>query len=259
MKPVRLEPRPQPRIWGSRKLRPWFPDPVEKTGEVWFSVSEAHPLLVKFLFTTEKLSVQVHPDDDYAAIHHNGSRGKTEMWHILRADPGATIALGFVRQISKEELGAASETGKIVDLLRSIRVHAGETYLVPAGTVHAIGEGLTLCEIQQNSDITYRLYDYGRRRELHLEHGVEVSDLGPHPVVSLDNVECRHFTTGQMNLSMPVRYSPGREELLIVLEGNGTIAGERFRMGEVWHVPAGSETFAIEPADSVKMLKTFAV
>ncbi|MDQ6705457.1 MAG: class I mannose-6-phosphate isomerase, partial [Acidobacteriota bacterium] len=135
MKPVRLEARPQPRIWGSRNLQPWFPNPAEKIGEMWFSVSDKHPLLVKFLFTTEKLSVQVHPRDDYAAIHHDGSRGKTEMWHILRADPGAAIALGFTHEISREKLRSASETGEIENLLRWIPVHTGETYLTPAGTV----------------------------------------------------------------------------------------------------------------------------
>ena len=258
LKPVRLKPRPQPRIWGSRDLQPWFPNPAEKIGEVWFSVSDAHPLLVKFLFTTEKLSVQVHPRDDYAALHHNGSRGKTEMWHILRADPGAVIALGFKREISREELRAASETGEIEHLLRWIPVNAGETYLTPAGTVHAIGGGLALCEIQQNSDITYRLYDYGRRRELHLDHGETVSDLGTHPGVSIEKVECAHFETQQMNISARVRHCSKRDELLIVLNGSGTIAGERFRLGEVWHVPEGTSAFEIEPDDSVKMLQTSA-
>ncbi|MDQ6701309.1 MAG: class I mannose-6-phosphate isomerase [Acidobacteriota bacterium] len=258
MKPVRLEARPQPRIWGSLNLQPWFPDPAEKIGEVWFSVSDQHPLLVKFLFTTEKLSVQVHPRDEYAAIHHNGSRGKTEMWHILRADPGAAIALGFKREISREELRAASATGEIENLLRWVPVHPGETYLTPAGTVHAIGGGLALCEIQQNSDITYRLYDYGRGRDLHLDHGVTVSDLGAHPGMSVESVECAHFSTRQMNISAPVRHSARGEELLIVLDGSGSIAGERFRLGEVWHVPEGAPAFGIEPDASVKMLQSYA-
>ncbi len=134
------------------------------------------PLLVKFLFTSDNLSVQVHPNDEYAAKHHEGSRGKTEMWHILRAEPGAKIAFGVRVPVTKEELRTAAESGAIVDLLNWIPVRPGETYFIPAGTVHAIGGGLVICEVQQLSDVTYRLYDYkrvdkdGKERELHLDH-----------------------------------------------------------------------------------------
>jgi mannose-6-phosphate isomerase len=142
------------------------------------------PLLVKFLFTTDKLSVQVHPPDASAAAQQ--SWGKTEMWHILRAAPGAQLAIGFRKDIRAEflsdpaNLRDAAASGELEQMLDWQEVHAGETYFIPAGTVHAIGAGLTLCEIQQNSDITYRLYDYnrpgtdGRSRPLHVEEALQV-------------------------------------------------------------------------------------
>ena len=115
---------------------------------------------MKLLFTSERLSVQVHPDDG-----EDGPRGKTEMWHILEAEPGAAIALGFREPITRERLREATRTGEIERLLNWMPVKAGETYFTPAHTVHAIGAGIVLCEIQQNSDVTYRLWDYGRPRE----------------------------------------------------------------------------------------------
>ena len=141
------------------------------------------PLLVKVLFTTAKLSVQVHPPDDVAA--RRGSWGKTEMWHIVHAEPGARLAVGFRDKLAEKlrtqhALREAAASGVIEQMLEWTEVHAGETFFVPAGTVHAIGAGLTICEIQQNSDITYRLYDYnrpgsdGRPRTLHLDEAMEV-------------------------------------------------------------------------------------
>src|SRR6266849_1343486 len=128
--------------------------------EVWFEGSSDIPLLVKYIFTTAKLSVQVHPDDAYARSQ-GSPRGKTEMWHVLSAQPGAKIAAGFREAISEQRLREAALTGEIVDLLAWHEACPGDTFFIPAGTVHAIGEGLTLWEIQQNSDLTYRLYDYG--------------------------------------------------------------------------------------------------
>src|SRR5688572_11533186 len=149
-RPERLVASFHEKVWGSTKLSPWFPNSDRKIGEVWFTATERLPLLVKFLFTTENLSIQVHP---------GGAAEKNEMWHILGAEPGASIALGPRRPISVEELRRAAETGEVVDLLHWFPVAAGETYFVPAGTLHAIGGGITLCEIQQNCDVTYRLYD----------------------------------------------------------------------------------------------------
>ncbi len=152
---------------------PWYLNSAQKKiGEVWFEADL--PLLVKFVFTSERLSVQVHPNDEFAAAHEN-SRGKTEMWYVLRADPGARLAIGFREAISRERLRESALSGEIEQLLNWIEVQAGDAFFVPAGTVHAIGGGLALCEIQQHSDITYRLYDYGRPRELHLDKAMQVA------------------------------------------------------------------------------------
>src|SRR6185369_504382 len=157
-----------------------------------------------FLFTSQNLSVQVHPSGECGV-------GKTEMWRILDAAPSAKIALGFTRPLDPDTLRAAAVSGEIEALLRWFPVTPGETYFIPAGTVHAIGAGITICEIQQNSDITYRLYDYGRPRELHLDQGVAATDLNAwrHPGASLavdlaDGwkrlARCRHFATDSLNV-----------------------------------------------------------
>ncbi len=141
-------------------------------------ITDICPLLVKLLFTTERLSVQVHPDDEYAEEHH-GSLGKTEAWYVLDATPPGEVAVGFRQTLTPDQFNAAVHSGEIENLLDWRKVQAGDIIYVPAGTVHAIGAGVTICEIQENSDITYRLYDYGRPRELHLEHGTKVSRVRP--------------------------------------------------------------------------------
>src|SRR5438445_8667265 len=178
--PVRLEPSLREKVWGKTCLAPFFADREKPVGEAWYLAGEELPLLVKLIFTAERLSVQVHPADG-----EDGPRGKTEMWHILEAEPGATIALGFREPITRERLWEATRTGEVEHLLNWIPVKPGETYFTKAHTVHAIGAGIVLCEIQQNSDVTYRLWDYGRPRELHAEKAVPISDLGVHPGVSL--------------------------------------------------------------------------
>src|SRR5690348_16806084 len=141
--PVRLSPSLREKVWGRTRLSPWFPDSPTPIGEAWFLADRELPLLVKLLFTSEKLSVQVHPDDG-----EDGPRGKTEMWHILEAEPGATIALGFRERITRERLREAAGTKEIEKLLNWIQVKAGQTFYSPAHTVHAIGGGIVLCEIQ---------------------------------------------------------------------------------------------------------------
>lgn len=244
----RLTPSFREKPWGSTKLAPWFPNPASKIGEVWFE-TDALPVLVKFLFTTEKLSVQVHPEDDYARRHHQ-SRGKTEMWHILAAEPGAKIAAGFREGLSADQLKSAAISGEIESLLEWFDASPGDSFFIPAGTVHAIGAGLALCEIQQHSDITYRLYDYGRPRELHLEHGVAVSRREPHRArVSSRGellVSCEYFTTSLWNVDSPRLHAAGSSpELLIAIQGRGTIAGEPFHAGEVWQIPAHTPPFEL--------------
>jgi mannose-6-phosphate isomerase len=265
--PVRLGTKFEEKVWGATELEPWFPNTSRKIGEVWFT-GERLPLLIKFLFTTAKLSVQVHPDDEYG-WKHEGSRGKTEMWHILRAAPGAEVALGFRERVTKQQVREAIAAGTLESLLRWFPVRAGDTVFTPARVVHAIGPGIALCEVQQQSDITYRLYDYGRPRELHIEKALEVADLGAHagpqPAAALpaDREElatCRYFTTELLRWERPFVYeSDGAcEHFLIFLEGCGKIAGQGFRLGEAWLAKPGPEAFRIEPDGPVKLLRTYA-
>ena len=257
---VKIEPRFVERVWGSLHLEPWFSNPTVKTGEVWFTAGK---LLIKFLFTTEALSVQVHPDDAYAERHHGGgAAGKTEMWHVLEAAPGARIAAGFARRVPPEQAREAALDGSIEQLLGWHEAHRGDTYLVRAGVVHALGAGLVVCEIQQNSDLTYRLYDYGRGgRELHLESGLAVANLDRHPGREPAGpiaeggerlAGCEYFVTERWTLDSP-RHWDG-DAVLIVLNGTGTIDGQAFTRGEVWQAPAG---VIVQPHRAVVLLRTY--
>jgi mannose-6-phosphate isomerase len=161
-----------------------------RIGEIRFEAPDGRrlPLLVKHIFTSEKLSVQVHPDDSQARAR-GLPNGKSECWYILRAEPGAVLGLGFKAAIGKEEMRQAALDGSIERLMDWKPVRAGDFFYVPAGTVHAIGAGLSLIEVQQQSDTTYRLYDYGRPRELHLEDGVGVAEGGAYPDGCASHVE----------------------------------------------------------------------
>ncbi len=280
--PFELAPIFRERVWGSTSLEPYFENHPgkERIDEVWFTFYENQtpsgkslgellmtnpellgtaslpdhpgvcPLLVKLLFTTERLSVQVHPDDDYAREHH-GSLGKTEAWYVLKSEPPGEVAIGFRERLTPEQFEQSIKTGEIEDLLDWRKVYAGDTIFAPAGTVHAIGAGVTICEIQENSDITYRLYDYGRPRELHLDHGAAVSHLGPHEflpkVISLAEgrdslLRNSYFTIERLRPShRTVLIAQAYYSLLICTEGQGTIAGQDFSKGRCWFVPANSE------------------
>jgi mannose-6-phosphate isomerase len=163
--------------WGREELpEPFNGRSAGKVGEIWFEHPEGArlPLLVKYIFTSEKLSVQGHPDD--AQARDRGlERGKTECWYILDAQPDARLGLGLTRELSAEEIRAAALDGSIEHLMDWKPVRAGDFVFVPAGTIHAIGAGISLLEFQQNVDVTYRLYDYGRPRELHLDEATQVS------------------------------------------------------------------------------------
>ncbi len=280
--PIRLLPIFRERVWGRESLAPYFPDapPDQRIGEVWYTFTEnptslglslgqllaseprilgaaadpEHPgicpLLVKMLFTTERLSVQVHPDDDYARKHHD-SLGKTEAWYVVDAEPAAEVAVGFQQPISAERLRESAQTGEIEHLLDWRKVQPGDVIYTPAGTVHAIGAGLTVCEIQENSDITYRLYDYGRPRELHLEHGMAVSHLGPYDhqpkmmkIASWRDqlAESIYFRIERLRPINSITIERGLPFylLLICLRGSGSIAGARFEPGHAWMIPAGN-------------------
>ena len=249
------------KVWGSSATEPWFPRSPAKIGEVWFTAPEEPRLLVKFLFTSGKLSVQVHPPDSASG------RGKTEMWHVLRAEPGARLTLGFERPLPGERVRAAALSGEIEELLHWCTPQPGDTFFVPAGTVHAIGAGLALCEIQQNSDVTYRLYDYGRPRELHLNQSLQVADFGRHPGLSTPVelgegrrllVECPYFRTESMAVTGEVSYAGGPQaELLVCLEGSGQFDGQDFAPGQVWVVPAGTPPFVVQAHRATRLLRTF--
>ena len=258
-----LPPRFVKKVWGATHLGPWYPDSDGRIGEVWFPLDA---LLIKFLFTTENLSLQVHPGDEYAASHH-ASRGKTEMWHILRAEPGAAVAMGFREPLNgPDALRRAAESGEIMDLMEWFEARPGDTFFIPAGTVHAIGAGLALCEIQQNSDVTYRLYDYGRDRELHLSDSLAVAQTGRHPGAAparavgdgrMRLVECQYFQTDSLELRGQTSIGD-RVDAVVVLEGQLSVAGVGAQAGNVLQVSGESELLLESEAGCRLLLVTAA-
>lgn len=168
------------KVWGRDVLPAPFAAPSGKRiGEIWFEPPPELPqVLVKYLFTSEKLSVQVHPS---AAAALPGEAGKEECWLVLDAEEGAELAIGFAREVTREEIAAAARDGSIETLLAWHPAQAGDLFYLPAGTVHAIGPGLALVEVQQTSDTTFRLYDYGRPRELHLARALDVARGSAYP------------------------------------------------------------------------------
>ncbi len=169
--------------WGRIDLPKAFSGTAGETiGEVWFEPPVAlDALLIKYIFTSEKLSVQCHPSDEQTLAMGLGRQGKEECWLVLDAEPGSQLAIGFQREIEAATMQAAMLDGSIEQLLTWHPVSAGDFFYIPANTVHAIGAGITLVEVQQNSDITYRLYDYGRPRALHIEEGAAVALRQPYP------------------------------------------------------------------------------
>lgn len=165
------------KVWGRDALPAPFAAPAgTRIGEIWFEPPAQVPqVLVKYLFTSEKLSVQVHPSDASALP---GEAGKEECWLVLDAEEGASLAIGFTREVTSAEIAAAAQDGTIEDLLAWHPARPGDLFYLPAGTVHAIGPGLSLVEVQQTSETTFRLYDYGRPRELHLERALAVASGG---------------------------------------------------------------------------------
>ena len=192
-----LETRTVEKPWGKDLLPAPFKTPAGKRiGEIWFVPPADLPqLLVKYLFTSEKLSVQVHPSDTQTLAAGLGRQGKEECWLVIDAEPGATLGIGFRREIDAEAMRAAALDGSVEDMLEWYPVSAGDFFYIPANTVHAIGGGCAIIEIQQNSDITYRLYDYGRPRELHLDEAIAVAKGVPH-----DAALRRHMPAGDVSL-----------------------------------------------------------
>src|SRR5208337_5505830 len=225
--------------WGSIDLRPWsnMRNDGIAVGELWFQrpdINAPDPaLLLKLLFTTEPLSIQVHPDDAFAqsiGLEH----GKTEAWYILSATPGAKIAIGLKRRLTTAQLRASIGDGSISDLVQWRRVLKDDVIFVPAGTIHAIGPGLVIAEIQQRSDATFRLFDYGRQRELHAGNAVAAAHAGPADCQSTQRrltgartllVASSHFVLERIDLSSKSNWEfrAGPETWLLVLEGHARI------------------------------------
>src|SRR5580658_4457885 len=309
--PTRIEPIFSPRIWGAKSLAPLFPEKINLTeplGEAWLTGVDCKiatgpyagktlgtawhempaewrgsrlastpdfPLLVKFIFPTDKLSIQVHPDDAYASVHEKaaGGRGKTEMWHVVSAEPGARLLAGLKSGVTKETFLEALAAHTLEDVFESHVVHAGETFFIPAGTPHTIGPKMVICEVQEYSDLTYRIYDYGRvdaqgkPRELHIEKALEVIRFGapavlpfrwPHPMDEIESAyveylaACRYFAVEKWHFEgwLGIRRTVvGRFELLTILKGGGHIrwaAGESvYSAGETWLLPASLEKYEL--------------
>ena len=177
---MKLERRYIEKPWGRSQLPRRFDAPDGKRiGEIWFTGAGEQPFLVKYLFTSERLSIQVHPGDEEAKAR-GLAMGKSECWYIIEAEPGASLGLGLKSRLTPEKLRDAALDGSIEKLLDWRPVFAGDFFFVPPGTIHAVGAGISLIEFQQNSDVTYRLYDYGRPRELHLEDGIAVAKPEPY-------------------------------------------------------------------------------
>lgn len=314
--PFRIEPKFVERIWGMRSLTPLFPEKTnlpQPIGEIWLTgvdckiatgrfagktLGEAwrempaewrgtrfdkpgdFPLLIKFIFPNDKLSVQVHPDDAYAAAHEKGAggHGKTEMWHVISAEPGARLLAGLKPGVTKEAFRAALTDATLEGLFQSYEAHAGDTFFIPAGMPHTIGPGVVICEVQEYSDLTYRLYDYervdthGKPRELHVDKALAVMSFGSLARAKVETrplhvhgekvaeplVDCPYFSTFRDELNGRTHFTvaPGSREqfeLWVFLEGTGEIewttgdasmpkgwygGGFQYEPGECWFVPA---------------------
>ena len=320
LRPARLEPRLVPRIWGARSLAPLFPDKQslpEPIGEVWLTGNDCRfadgpfageklgdawprmsddwsgrnisrgkpfPLLAKFIFPEEKLSVQVHPDDDYARKNEAaaGGMGKTEMWYIISAREGAEVRVGLRLGVDRERFQRALADGRAEECLERIAVRGDDVLFVPAGTVHTIGPGMTICEIQQNSDITYRVFDFnrltseGKLRELHVDKSMDAIRFGEqrggkiapvelekgHNLVSV-LAECAYFAVLKSVFAEP-QYrvkAEGVMEVLVIIEGTGKIAVSgaeiEYSNAQAWLVPAALRDCRFVPATPTTMLHAF--
>lgn len=225
------------------------------------------PVLIKLIDAKDNLSVQVHPDNEYAArVEHEF--GKTEMWYVLDAAPGATLIYGFKNKIGKEEFKQAIESNTLLDVLNVVEVKKGDMFFIEAGTVHAIGKGALIAEIQQNSNSTYRVYDYGRLgkdgkpRELHIQKAIDVSKTEPakygtKPFGEKEEIsggtrqmltECPLFSVYNYELCGKVELNANEESFnhILVVDGSGKIGGREFKKGDSFFVPANYGNYEID-------------
>ncbi len=222
------------------------------------------PILIKFIDAAKDLSIQVHPDNEYA-LAHEGQLGKTECWYVLDAAPGAFLYYGVNRPLSREDFRRAIEENTLLDVLRRVPVKKGDFFFIPAGTIHAIGAGILVAEIQQNSNVTYRVYDFNRKdangqlRQLHIEQAIAVSDLTP-TREDFDFAghlcQCPYFTVDKIIVRNPLRYDPqsyqGRASFhsLLILDGVGTLTDGQvsypLRKGDSFFVSADHSAYTVD-------------
>jgi mannose-6-phosphate isomerase len=293
--PFRLRPWFSERPWGRKSLLPWYADTgtSELVGEAWLTGPQCvvetgvfaertlaslatelggeFPLLVKLLFPAEKLSVQVHPDDAQAKALGE-TRGKTECWYVLEAEPGATIALGLKAGVDAAAVKAAIANGNMESLLEWVPVSVGDMLFVDAGTVHAIGPGVVLLETQQTSDVTYRLYDYGRPRELHLEKGLQVmkakTAAGKVAPKKMDGftrlIEQKYFVVDRFDLASAseVNVSCDGRGCLVGLSGSAVVRrgdGEvELKTAQAVVVPIGTADVTVQTDSSLSFVRCVA-
>ena len=246
---------------------------------VWEESGAEFPLLVKFIDAHQDLSIQVHPNDELAAARH-GCKGKTEMWYVLDAAPGASLLVGLSRAVSPDELSARTADGSLTQVLRRYEVRPGDVFFLPAGRIHAIGGGCRIAEIQQTSDITYRLFDYnrpgldGKPRQLHTELAKDAIDYTvlkdyrtpytPLPDEEVDVVSCPQFTTSVLDLSLPyAKDLSAIDSFLVVmcLEGSGEMEVDGAQMsigqGETVLIPAEADDVCFIPDAGMKLLLSY--
>jgi mannose-6-phosphate isomerase len=225
--------------WGSIDLLPWSGASTDgkPVGELWFQRADraapATALLLKLLFTTEPLSIQVHPDDDFARSI-GLANGKTEAWYILSAGPDAQIALGLKHMLSSSQLRSAIADGSIADMVQWYPARAGDVVFVPAGTIHAIGAGIVLAEVQQQSDATFRLFDYGRQRPLHVDDAVAAATAGP----------------AKRQLS-PTQLDEARKA--VVVDAHFILEQVEFLPGSVWTIEIQKEAWLVAIGGSARI------
>lgn len=218
------------------------------------------PVLIKFIDAKDNLSVQVHPDDEYAK-KYNGEYGKTEMWYVLECDEGAQLYYGFKKKITKDEFRRRIENNTLTEVLNSVKVKKGDVYFIEAGTVHAIGKGIVICEIQQNSNTTFRVYDYNRKdangntRQLHIEQAIDVAKTEPAKPYKSDKenvlASCKYFTVEKANVDGSESFEIDEKcfKSVIAVDGSGVLKLNDFELsfnkGDSIFIPAQNGCFTV--------------
>ena len=228
---------------------------------------EFFPTLTKFIDARDKLSVQVHPSDEYA-LSNEGQYGKTEMWYVVDAEPGAGLYMGLSREVSKEEFASRVKDGTVEQILSFREVKPADVFFIPAGTVHAIGAGVLIYEIQQNSTLTYRLYDYmrvdkdGKLRELHVDKALDVCDLSVYRPTRFGEDEiigkCKYFEVERMEVSGKAYVGVTKDSYvaLSVVSGSGSCDGTPATAGDSFFAPASNGEISLEGNMTVLVVRT---